>query len=175
MILYFSIGYKNTFRIALFCIISVLFIYILPFFLKDPTIFFSGYKSYTSGTLSEWSGQFWQAPGDKPIQLFSGVGFASYFYEFLNGDLLNKINILKIFHLISSSLVIVILAFIFYKYKNRIDYRIYSLGTLKIYFVFFYNFIQIPYIYLFTVPIYVSIFIITLASINPKLKGLECV
>jgi len=45
----------------------------------------------------------------------------------------------------------------FYKIKDRIDYRIFLLGTLKIYLVLFYNFIQIPYNYLYLPLVFVSL------------------
>ena len=59
--------------------------YIIPFLLKDPSIFINGNSSYDVAALGEWDGQSWQAPGDRPLQLFQGLGFASWAYNSFSG------------------------------------------------------------------------------------------
>ena len=165
-IIFFSESKKNALIIAVFCVMGVILIYGLPFLTKNPAIFLKGYNYHTYAAVSEWTGQSWQAPGDKPVALFKGFGFASYFYDYLNGGLIKKLRILQIVHFVGSIVVIVILGILFFKFKNNIDYKIYALGSLKIYLVFFYNFIQIPYSYLFIVPVFVSLPILGMAMLN---------
>lgn len=170
LILFFTESKRNAILISAFCILGVLLVYVLPFMTTDPYIFTNGYKYHTNAALGEWSGQAWQQPGEKPIQLFRGVGFAGIIYDKVPGDLLAKLNFARVTHLSVSLFITVLLGFFFYWYRAKIkSYRIFLLASLKIYLVFFYNFIQIPYTYLFLTVILLSLPILAIAMISqPK-------
>lgn len=166
LVLFFTESKRNTILISAICVIGVLVIYVLPFMSVDHAIFANGYAYHSKAALAEWDGQSWQQPGEKPIQLFRGIGFACFFYDFLGGDLMTRLHILQRTHLVISLLTVAVLGFIYFKYKKQVNYKIYLLASLKIYLVIFYTFIQIPYNYLFVTVVVVSLPILAIAMIS---------
>jgi len=112
----------------------------------------------------------WQKTGEMPILLTNGFGFAIYFYEFMDGSIAEKLWAYRMTHLGLSASVALMSMIIFYKIKDQIDYRIFLLGTLKIYLVFFYNFIQIPFHYLIFPLVFISLPMIALLLTQLKIK-----
>jgi len=162
-IIFLSEKRKNAFVIAAVAVLGIILIYGVPFLVKKPSIFLRSHAGYTTAATVEWQVKEWQASTDKPYHLFRGIGFASFFYDYLNGALAKRLRILQIFHLAASVMVIGILGLLFLKFKEDIDYKIFALAGLKIYLAFFYDFIQIPYSYLFIVPVFVSIPVLAVA------------
>lgn len=155
----FFLGKKrNAIVILSLVLIAIFLICYLPYLSSDWTFVKKGYHYYTTCALGEWN--LWQDQGDKPYHLFRGVGFACYFYAFLDGNLLDRLKILQYTHYIISILSVLILGFLYMSLKKQVDYRLYLLFSLKIYLTFFYNFIQVPYTYLFMVPLFISLVII---------------
>jgi hypothetical protein len=146
-------------------------LYIIPFLLKQPDIFKKGYNYYTEAALGEWQLKNWQAENDKPFHLFKGIGFASYFYDYATGSLSEKLTKLKNTHLIGSILVAILMGLLYFRFKNKIPDRLYLLLSLKIYLTYFYAFIQVPYVYLQLVPLFISVLIIAAITIETK-KGI---
>jgi hypothetical protein len=148
---------KNALMIAGTTFFLVLTVYIIPFFLKDISYYSKSYDYYTLATIDEWHPQAWQGLNAKPFHLFNGVGFAAYFYDFINGSIEHRITVLKSTHLIISILSALIAGLSVIKLKKHIDYRLLLLLGLHFYLTFFYAFIQISYIYLYLIPIVISI------------------
>ncbi len=162
-ILFFLESRKNTLYTLLYTFAGLLILYVIPFLSKDWNSFFRGYAYYTEAALGEWIPKPWQGGGDKPFHLFRGFGFACYFYEFTEGSLLEKIKLFKSFHLVCSILSVTAAGIYFYVQKALHEhFRIYLLLALKFYFVFFYTFIQQPYAYLYLVPIFISMCILSM-------------
>lgn len=122
-----------------------------------------GYAYHTKAAIEEWKGQSWQLPGEKPFQLFWGIGFAGIFYDYYSGSAAQKLKAFQLVHLSTSLLRVLALAVFFRIKRKLLSDKIFSLASLKIYLAVFYHFAQIPYDYLFTTPIFVSIPIIWLA------------
>ncbi len=136
--------------------LALLIIYIIPFLSKDWHIFLNGMSHHTKAAVGEWQ-PYWQKPGDNPYHLFRGVGFAAFFFEYVSGDVLSRIKTLQVWHLGSIICSVIGLSWFYFFKKHAIDVYIYALAALKIYFCFFYYFIQIPYIYLMMVPLFTSL------------------
>jgi len=152
---------RATIFLCIYSIVFALTLFIIPFLLKDPTIVFKGFEGFTDVYLLEWKGQSWQAPGDNPYQLFNGLGFANYFYSFWPGELVNKIHAIVSVQLLANILVPV-LSFLFMKrFSRNTGIERYQLLTLKICLLAFYAFIVVPYQYLFMVPLFVSVSIVS--------------
>jgi len=149
---------RNAIIILVLVLIAIFLVYYLPFVSSDWTVVKKGHEYYTTCALGEWN--LWQNQGDKPYNLFRGAGFACYFYDFLNVNLLDRLKILQYTHYSISILSVLILGFLYMSLKKQVDYRLYLLFSLKIYLTFFYNFIQVPYTYLFMVPLFISLVII---------------
>lgn len=170
VVVLFLIGKKKEIvSISILLTVSFLAFYALPFLWEDPGIFLKGYEYHSNAAIGAWHPTPWQAAGEPPSILYQGFGLGCFFYSFLDIELIDKLFAYRLIHLISSLLTVILLAIAFLKIKDKIDYRIFLLGSLKIYLVVFYNFIQIPFTYLFLVPIFISVPIVALLY-HPKLK-----
>ncbi|HKC36255.1 MAG TPA: hypothetical protein VKB95_09340, partial [Chitinophagaceae bacterium] len=136
--------------------------FLFPFFWQNPAAFLGTFKSYSQNVpLYEWSGQYWQAPGDKPYQLFQGLGMACFIYDYVAGSISYKVTLTVIIQIVLSVLAILIPLFWYFRVnRKKMDYPFFSLLLLKFYFCFFYGFIAVPYSYLFITPLFVSLIIV---------------
>jgi hypothetical protein len=152
IVVFFLEKRKNALYISAFALLAILIIYCVPFLSRDLYIFQRGSNYYNICAIGEWNA--------RPFHLFRGVGFACYFYNFLKGPLLDRLRLLQSTHIILSFLSVLIPGLLYIKLKKHVHYKLYLLCSLKIYFAFFYNFIQVPYMYLFLVPVVVSLVIV---------------
>ncbi|GAL86588.1 hypothetical protein Hsw_0107 [Sporocytophaga myxococcoides] len=159
---------KNVFKIVGVMASMGMIFYILPFLAKDPTILTNSFEYYKIGILGEWKGQGWQQPGEKPFSIFQGLGFASFFYDFVGGDLSQKISKLQYAQLIFCISSLALAGYLFIKNRSHINVQFFSVLALKFNLIFFYAFVQVPYPYLFFIPVYISIYIISYFAWNIK-------
>ncbi|MCU0422368.1 MAG: hypothetical protein MUC81_06105 [Bacteroidia bacterium] len=138
--------------------LSIIF---LPFIIQSPEMFKDFNGNYLRGVIYEWQGQPWQKSGDRPFQLFQGMGVASWFYLWFNGSLEDKIIMIKNVLLAVSVIFMLWQLFLVWKVKNKINPDLLALLTLKAALTLFYLFIMVPYVYLNWVPLIVSIVIIS--------------
>ncbi len=153
-------GKKPFLKAILILIIGVLLLYIIPFALKDPSVFLKSQASYMNGTLGEWN-------RNPSPHLNNGLGLSNYFLNFLQGSNTHKIHILQLTLIGISILAMLGLGFYLNKNKEKLDTKIFNVASLKIMLAIFYAFVQIPYSYLYLVPMGVS-FIVLFASFNKK-------
>jgi hypothetical protein len=154
-------NFKVFLQVSIILCIMVLLFFIVPFVLPIPEMLKSFNANYTTSILGEWKGQSWQAPTDRPFQLFQGLGFASWFYQFGSGTLLDRIMLNKNFLFllsITSSFGLIILQ---PKIRKVIGSNMFSLLTLKFMLTIFYALIMIPYDYLNWLPLIVSVVILS--------------
>lgn len=154
-ITYFAEKKQRAIILTSSILLAVIIFYALPFLSQNFMIFQQGQKAKTKNTIAEW-----QKPGDKPHELFNGVGVASFFYTFKVGDMTRKVKSLQKLHIIFSILSVLILSIIFLLYQENFDPKMFYLLSLKIHLAIYINFIGIPYVYLFIVPLFVSVVII---------------
>ncbi len=138
-------------------------IYYIPFYLQKPEILTDGFQYYGKAALGEWQPKSWQPEGSSPFHLFRGVGFASWFYQFRSGPVAHRLALLRKVHLILSILAIITVFVVFIFFRKKIPIPLFLLLGLKFYLTFFYNFIQVPYIYLQLVPVFISVLIVSLS------------
>lgn len=150
---------KKTLWLLLYLFLGFLMVYGLPFLWHVPAIFKKGYAYHSLAALAEWAPS-WQAAGEKPMHLFRGMGFASWFYSFIELPLADRLSRLQSTHLITSLGSVILMSIFYIKSRKRIHNKYFLLASLKIYFCFFYSFIQIPYSYLMIVPLFVSIAVV---------------
>lgn len=138
--------------------IFVLIVFVLPFLTQDPHLLSKIVGNYENGTLVEWKGQSWQAEGAEPFQLARGIGLAIFFKKMFEPDLMSGIIWLKKVAIVLCLLTTLLVCFLFYKSANTPHSNKWILlGGLKLYFVFFYHFVLIPYPYLFLLPMTISL------------------
>ena len=153
-------GKKNLKRAVGFLFLSLMIFYILPFLIRDPFIFLKAQKAYTIAALGEWD--------RKPSpHLQNGLGMAIYFVDFIKGDNLNKLRILQFTMLGLSLITMIILGIFLNKRQERLNIGIFNIASLKIILSIFYAFVQVPYSYLYFVPLGVSA-VVLFAAINQK-------
>jgi hypothetical protein len=154
-ITYFAEKKQRAIILTIAIVLAVILFYVLPFLSQNTLIFQQGQRQITKRTIIEW-----QKSTDKPAHLFQGVGVACFFYTFKVGDLPRKVKSLQKLNTIISILSILILAIIFLIYQEKYNPKMYYLLSLKVHLAIYFNFLGIPNIYLFIVPVFVSVVIL---------------
>jgi hypothetical protein len=129
-------------------------VYGIPFLSQDPSIFLKAYAYHTGAAIGEWKVDS-SCNNCKPFHLNRGLGMAIFFYENQN-SIAVRLCVLQKVHLLLSLLSVgaTALYLIVHKYINKKNISTHLvLWSLALYLTIFYHFIQIPYHYLFSVPI----------------------
>lgn len=156
LVLLLEQGWKTPLKLGLILLGGVAIIY-GPFLLQDPYIFSKGYAYHTDGAIQAWKVRSWQPEGSLPFNLYKGLGFCWVAVEHFSGDLTEKVGKYQTLHLSLTLMSTALLSIFYFLRRRRYEISLFLLGSLKIYLVVFYNFIQIPFGYLFFVPLFVSI------------------
>ncbi len=137
--------------------LAILAIYVLPFLSKDWSALKNAQNYYSVAALKEWGNQAWQQSHDDAFQLSRGYGFAYWVYKLAPGTLPHKIEILKSLQLIVCAVFVLgVSVWFYFSGIKKLEMTLFLLGSLKIYLCLFYVFIQVPYPYLFMVPLAVT-------------------
>jgi len=149
MLIMWSNGQKKNVFIVLVTIAAFFMAcYWLPFLSKDPSIFIKGYQYHTVAALKEWTAN--------SKYLNNGLGFTAWAYQYIGGSIEHRLSVYQNIHLIISIITIMVLALYYAKTKKKYTAQKFLLFSLKIYTCVFYAFIQIPYGYLYIVPVILS-------------------
>jgi hypothetical protein len=150
---------------ALWTGVGVLAVFIVPFMLKDPMIYFNGLKYYSAAALNEWA-----RPGNDG-HLYYGMGVAQIFRDEWGGEMAGRLSALQRWQFITSMAAVAFCAWIWWKKRSKLQYLpLFLLGSLKFYFAFFYGFIQMPYVYLQVTPCFLSIAVLLSFYAGDKVK-----
>ncbi|MEN9612166.1 MAG: hypothetical protein RLZZ628_2980 [Bacteroidota bacterium] len=150
---FLSEGKKPFLKIMVPILMAVLILYV-PHLLKDPYIFLKAQKAYSGAAVGEWS------RADAPPHLVNGLGLATHFKFLLGGTTEIKIKILQLTNVLLSVGVSSLLALFFIKNRFQLNMPIFNIASLKILMTIFYALIQVPYSYLFYIPIGITILLI---------------
>jgi len=149
-------GFIQALRGFGFLVLIFLTVYGFPFLYRDPSIFLKAYTYHTGAAIGEWKVDS-SCNNCKPFHLSRGLGMAIFFYENQN-NIANRLAILQKVHVFLSLLSVGATALYLivnkYIYKKNISAH-FMIWSLALYLTIFYHFIQIPYHYLFSVPIVV--------------------
>ena len=133
----------------------VTLLFVLPFLIKDPMIYFNGLKHYSKAALGVWS-----EPGDKGV-LHDGLGVAGIFRDDLGWEMADRLAALQRCQFIASLAVTAICCWVWWKKRFQLqNLPLFLLGSLQLYFAIFYGFIQVPYTYLMVMPVFFSIVVL---------------
>lgn len=162
LIIWMEYNFKMVFKAGLWVLGGVLALYVIPFLLPDPNIFFDGLSYYSATATSQWVPLPWQGDEETPFHLNRGLSVAWIFYEYAAGSIEEKLALNKLVHL-GSCLLAVLIMFGYY-WRNKISVRtnlkLYLIICLKVYLSIFYGLFYVPFNYLFMVPIFLTIPII---------------
>ncbi len=144
-------GMKKTKAVVLntSVLISIFF---LPFLLiEHPIQLGLVFKGYASAAIGEWYGQSWQAVNELPHQLFgNGKGMAGFWYFFSKGEIEQKVFIYQKLHIIINALFSLFIFVVIYNHKEKAThYPLFLTASLSACISVFFQFIQVPYNYLF--------------------------
>ncbi len=145
-------GLNEMKRVSFFVILGVLLLYVFPFMMRNPMVFFNGINSYNNVALNIWENVPDWYSVKRPYTLTQGFGFAIFFNDFLNMPTLQKINLIKTVQIISC-FVFIILTIKMMISSNIINKKMFLLYSLKMYLVIFYSFLYVPFSYLYLVPL----------------------
>jgi hypothetical protein len=124
-----------------------------PFLLKDPHIFSNAQAYYDLATERCWTSD------GKPTPIYHGLAFAIYFFE-KTGDKVLQVAALKKYFLIITPSVSLLFGWIWWRYKDKFDFSLFAVCSLKISLAVFYAFISIPFSYLYVTPIIMSLVVL---------------
>ena len=164
-------GFKGAFKIGVYIVLGIILFYILPFLSQRWEAFEKGMAYYADTVNTMWFPKPWQAPTDKPHYLVNGLTFSIYFYDFMDGEVLDKLSANKWTHLLISILIAIgiFLYYWFNKMKN-LNVRLYLIFALKIYLVVFFSLMYVPFTYLWMLPLFMSIPILYNINMGSYLK-----
>jgi len=133
----------------------VMLLFVIPFLIKDPMIYFNGLKYYSVAALAGWEQQGNVSP------LYDGLGLAGIFRDEWGGDMAARLAGLQSWQMITSLAAVGLCAFLWWRKRAQMQrLSLFLLGSLKFYFAFFYGFIQMPYTYLMLTPCFLSVVIL---------------
>lgn len=155
-------GRRHALLVGGLVLVGVVGIYVVPFLSKDWTIFTHALSEYRIATLGEWGRT--DGPDGHPPQLFAGVGLAAWFYTYGPSDLAARISLLQRADVLFSVGAVLLAAGLYHRLRQRYDYRLVALIALKFYLATFYAFIQIPYPYLTSLGLFISVFVVMMTG-----------
>lgn len=148
-------GFRTVFKVSSWVLAGVIGLYILPFLSKDWDIFLEGFAYYGKTAESAWQ---WDRGDGRPLLLMTGLSHAIFFYDFVEGDLMSRMGVNRLFHLIFCLGTAFGLFYFYLKNRKRgLRIAIFLLIGLKLYLVFFYSFFYVPFRYLFQLPLFLTI------------------
>ncbi|MBA3828296.1 MAG: hypothetical protein H0X33_05120 [Taibaiella sp.] len=155
-VMYVSGHRKDLIKAIIGIVVLVGIIYVIPFLSKDWSTFYVAHTTnYETIPIVEWRHQ---NKDGLPVHLYNGFGLAHLFYQKYHGpDLQHGYDLLKRTLTIATSGSLFIMGIWYWRNRKNIDYRLFLLGSFKIYLSIFFAFIMIPYMYLIMVGNFVSI------------------
>ncbi|GAA4465901.1 hypothetical protein GCM10023093_18900 [Nemorincola caseinilytica] len=156
LLLHFVAGKRrDVLIIAITAIVFFVMLYWLPFLRRDASIFINGYTYHTNAARDEWLRD--MATHQGQVYLNNGLGFTSFAIRLLPGDVGHALLLYKNVHIAMCILTVLVLALVYMRRTHSYPLYPYLLFSFKVYLAVFYAFIQIPYKYLFFVPVVVSV------------------
>lgn len=157
-LMFFYDSKKNALLVAGTVLVGVVALYIVPYLSHNWGLFMEVQRSYTDAAVFEWKHV--DSLG-VPLHPFNGLGLASFFYTYAPGSLYEKIGLLKTVHVALLLTVVAVAAVVYVRQRTRrTDYRVYLVAILKLYLATFYAFLQVPYPYLATLGLFMSVFMV---------------
>lgn len=168
VVLWKEMGFKSLLTVASAGIMTILLVYILPFFIWDPTILTDGLKYYGLTADGQWQLQYWQSDGDIPYHLNRGLSFSYWWYIWAGDEWEVSLSFAKRIQLIMSIATVVGLLVYYFKKKKSLPWNDFLLWSLFVYLAVFYAFIYVPFSYLFMLPLLVGLCLVALFFFTKK-------
>lgn len=155
VILWIEKGFSYPFKMGLYLLAGIFFIYVLPFVIPDPDSFLAGASYYEKVASDIWT-QPWHAREGIPVVLQEGTSFAYYFFEQNSDQPALGLVAAEKFHFWGSLITAVFLFGIYLLVRKKINFYLYGIISLKFYLAIFYLLMHTPFAYLYQLPIFMS-------------------
>ncbi len=149
-------GLKPAIWVAGLAGMGVLFLYVIPFLLPDPSIISQGLAHHQLVTNTAWTFEGWYHGSGKPLILTWGTGLGIYFFDYWPGEVLDRLSAIQRTQLIVSILSVIAMALVFTKGKWRMTTPLFLMLSLKLYLSIFYYLNALPFVYYIMVPVSLS-------------------
>ena len=161
-LMFFYGSRRHALLIAGTVAVGVVALSIVPYLSHNWGLFMEVQRSYTDAAAYEWK----HLNGEGlPIHVYNGLGFASFFYKYGHGSLYDRIGLLKTVHVGLLVSIVVAAGVVYYRQNiQRTDYRVFVVVILKLYLATFYAFLQVPYAYLATLGVFMSVFLVLITA-----------
>ena len=156
LIIWMERGFKDVFKVSLWVLFGILVLYVIPFLSKDWESMSRGFAYYNQFIEDSWT--IFLNDAEKPFMLLTGYSMAIYIFDFLDGELIQRLNIARFFQIAISLLTAVLVFLNYYRNRNKgLNVKIYLLITLTLYLFVFYGFFMTPFRYLYHLPLLLCI------------------
>ncbi len=144
IILFFEKGWKKSLWVWGALVVSILLFYIIPFYMRDPSIFTRGLAYYTGATIAEWQGY-----GDPPVSysMESGISFGAHMKALFRGDMAHRVHLAR---MVQGTILLSLLVggwLSYRRWRHRIDFYTFSLIGLYLFVSAYYFFGPLTYRY----------------------------
>lgn len=153
-------SYKKGLLLGSIGIGAILVCYVIPFLSQDWYIFEKGLTYHNTVCEKVWTNEKWHAPSGRPGLLEWGLGIGKYFFDYWPGEVARRLQGMQLMAIIASVTSSLLFAGAYWKYRQRINLRLYLLLSLKAYLAFFYSMYALPYPYYYLVYISISMLIL---------------
>lgn len=144
LLLLFEKGLKKSLFVWGAVVVSFALLYIIPFYLKDPTMLDRGLSYYMGATVAEWNGY-----GDPPVSWTheNGISFAPIMKAAFSGDMANRVYWSRMIQSAMLLLVFLVGLWAYRRWRDRIDLYTFSLVGLYTFLTVYYFFAPLTYRY----------------------------
>jgi hypothetical protein len=160
-------GFGEAFKVGVVLAAGVLLIFVVPFVIPNWQTLSEEMKIYPRTAPARWHTEFWQPEGAKPYHLKQGISFAIYFYDFVEGEPEDRLKVNRQVHkyVCLFAAFLLMLGYLYVRGKGG-DVKGYFLAGLKMYLVVFYGFFYVPFLYLYQLPLLLSIPLVMGVKLN---------
>jgi hypothetical protein len=150
ILLWQNTSIRNNASIWLSVAVSVILLYFIPFFLKDPTILSKGISYHNGAAVDEWRGysSFWT--------MEQGIHFARHIKAATSGDATHQVFVARVIQAGAMLFLLFAGLWSWRRWRGRINFYDLSLLMLYCFLWFFYFFGPLTYRYYLIVPMMLS-------------------
>lgn len=151
-------GWIQAIKMGVGMTLGIILLFVIPFLLPNWDVIKEEMKIYPRTAKGRWQPEFWQSAGEKPYHLKQGLSVALFFYDYAPGSFEERLSANRRVHKWVCFLAgILVAGGYFWVQKKKGHIPFYFLAGLKFYLVLFYGFFYVPFLYLFQLPLVLSI------------------
>jgi len=140
LLLWFNVSFKRNAAVWASIIISVLLLYIFPFYIRDPSVLKKGLAYHNNAAIYEWH-------LTQSYIFQTGVFFGGHMHELFQGSPEHKVFMARTVQASFMIVLFIVACALYRRWKKKINFYDFSLGMLHIFLLFFFMFGPLTYTY----------------------------